>query len=52
LRRLIEAFTFEIDILTKRNSAQMKTHPGFQAIQAIRGIGPVLAAIFVAGSGT
>jgi hypothetical protein len=34
LRRLIDAFTFEIDILTKRNSAELKTHPGFQAIQA------------------
>ncbi len=55
LRRLIEAFTFEIDILTKRNSAQLtsqlKTHPGFQTIQAIRGVGPVLAAIFVAEIG-
>ena len=51
LRRLIDAFTFEIDILTKRNSALLKTHPGFQAIQAIRGVGPVLAAIFVAEIG-
>ena len=51
LRRLIDAFTFEIDILTKRNSAQLKTHPGCQAIQAIRGVGPVLAAIFVAEIG-
>jgi transposase len=44
-------FTFEIDILTKRNSTQLKTHPGFRAIQAIRGVGPVLAAIFVAEIG-
>jgi transposase len=51
LRRLIEVFTFEIDILTKRNSAHLKTHPGFQAIQAIRGVGPVLAAVFVAEIG-
>jgi transposase len=51
LRRLIDAFTFEIDILTKRNSTQLRTHPGFQAIQAIRGVGPVLAAIFVAEIG-
>jgi transposase len=51
LRRLIDAFTFEIDILTKRSSAELKTHPGFQAIQAIRGVGPVLAAIFVAEIG-
>ena len=51
LRRLIDAFTFEIDILTKRTSAQLRTHPGFQAVQAIRGVGPVLAAIFVAEIG-
>jgi transposase len=51
LRRLIDAFTFEIDILTKRNSAQLRSHSGFQAIQAIRGVGPVLAAIFVAEIG-
>jgi transposase len=51
LRRLIDAFTFEIDILTKRTSAELKTHPGFQAIQVIRGVGPVLAAIFVAEIG-
>src|SRR5438045_9541522 len=38
LRRLIDAFTFEIDILTKRTSADLKTHPGFQAIPAIRGV--------------
>jgi transposase len=51
LRRLIDAFTFEIDVLTKRNGAELKTHPGFQAIQAIHGVGPVLAAIFVAEIG-
>ena len=51
LRRLIDAFTFEIDVLTKRNSAQLRSHSGFQAIQAIHGVGPVLAAIFVAEIG-
>jgi transposase len=51
LRRLIEAFTFEIDLLTKRADARLKTHSGFQAIQAIGGVGPVLAAIFVAEIG-
>jgi transposase len=51
LRRLIEAFTFEIDIVAKRTTAQLKSHAGFQAIQAIRGVGPVLAAVFVAEIG-
>ena len=47
LRRLIDAFTFEIDILAKRTGAQLAGHPGFRAIQAIPGVGPVLAAVFV-----
>lgn len=48
---MIDAFTFEIDLFTKRAGARLKTHAGFQAIQAIRGVGPVLAAIFVAEIG-
>ncbi|SCE79684.1 Transposase [Micromonospora viridifaciens] len=51
LRRLIDAFTFEIDVLAKRTEAQLKTHPGYQSIQTIRGVGPVLAAVFVAEIG-
>jgi transposase len=51
LRRLIDALTFEIDVVTKRTSAGLSTHPGFRAVQNIRGVGPVLAAIFVAEIG-
>jgi transposase len=51
LRRLIDAFTFEIDILAKRVGAGLKGHPGFQAIQAVPGVGPVLGAVFVAEIG-
>jgi transposase len=51
LRRLIDAFTFEIDVLARRTTAELKAHPGFQAIQAIRGVGPVLAGVFVAEIG-
>jgi transposase len=51
LRRLIDAFTFEIDVLAKRTSAQLSAHCGFRAIQAIHGVGPVLAAVFVAEIG-
>jgi transposase len=39
LRRLIEAFTFEIDILAKRTSAELAAHPGYRAVQAIHGVG-------------
>lgn len=51
LRRLIDALTFEIDIVAKRTSAQLKHHRGFQAIQAVPGVGPVLGAVFVAEIG-
>lgn len=51
LRRLIDAFTFEIDTVGKRVSAGLHNHRGFQAIQAVPGVGPVLAAVFVAEIG-
>jgi transposase len=51
LRQLIDKFTFEIDVLAKRTTAQLARHRGFKAIQAIDGVGPVLAAIFVAEIG-
>ena len=47
LRRLIDALTFEIEIVAKRVGAQLSSHRGYRAIQAIHGVGPVLAAIFV-----
>jgi transposase len=51
LRRLIDAFTFEIDILAKRTAAQLAHHPGYRAVQTIPGVGPVLGAVFVAEIG-
>jgi transposase len=51
LRRLVDALTFEIDIVTRRTAADLHGHPGWRAIQAIQGIGPVLAAVFVAEIG-
>jgi transposase len=51
LRRLIDAFTFEIDMLAKRIAGDLADHPGYTAIQAIDGVGPVLAAVFVAEVG-
>jgi transposase len=49
--RLIEAFDFEIDVVTKRVTTKLKHVPGYLAIQAIPGVGPVLAAVFVAEIG-
>jgi transposase len=51
LLRLVDAFTFEIDAVGKRVTADLNRHPGFQAIQALPGVGPVLAAVFVAEIG-
>jgi transposase len=51
LRRLIDALTFEIDIVGRRTAADLSTHPGYRAVQAIDGVGPVLAAVFVAEIG-
>jgi hypothetical protein len=51
LRRLIEAFSFEIDRWAKRTAAQLAGHRGYRAVQAIGGVGPVLAAVFAAEIG-
>jgi transposase len=51
LRRLIDALTFEIDIVARRIAAGLSQHPGYQAVQTIDGVGPILAAIFVAEIG-
>jgi transposase len=51
LRRLIDALTFEIDIVAKRVTAGLARHPGFRAVQAIDGVGPILAMVFVAEIG-
>src|SRR5207248_9115779 len=51
LRRLIDALDFEIDTVTRRTSADLAAHPCFRAVQAVDGVGPVLAAVFVAEIG-
>ena len=51
LRRLIDALTFEIDIVARRVAAQLAGHPGYRAVQAIDGVGPILAMVLVAEIG-
>lgn len=51
LRRLIDAFTFEIDAVTGRTAGQLAGHRGYRAVQTIPGVGPVLGAVFVAEIG-
>jgi transposase len=51
LCRLLEALDFEIDLAAHLLSAKLAGHRGYQAIQAIPGVGPTLAAVFVAEIG-
>jgi transposase len=49
--RVITALDFEIELFTKLVAGRLRTDPGYQAIQVIPGVGPVLAAVFVAEIG-
>jgi transposase len=51
LRRLIDALDFEIDIVAKRTAVKLAADAGYLAVQAIDGVGPIFAAIFVAEIG-
>jgi transposase len=51
LRDLICAFDREVEIFERDIRRELKDHPGYEAIQAISGVGPVLAAVFVAEIG-
>jgi transposase len=51
LRDLIEVYDREIRQCDARIHRRLKGHPGYQAVQALRGVGPVLAAVFVAEIG-
>ena len=49
--RLIENLDFEIELFTKLVTGRLREDPGYTAIQVIPGVGPVLAAVFVAEIG-
>jgi transposase len=51
LRDLIALYGREIEILDRRIHARLRDDRGYRAIQAIHGVGPVLAAVFVAEIG-
>ncbi|MFI5490646.1 transposase [Micromonospora echinaurantiaca] len=51
LCRLIDTVDFEIDAVAGPIRARLAGHCGYTAIQAIPGVGPVLAAVFVAEVG-
>src|SRR5262245_50011311 len=45
LRRLLDAFGFEIDLYTTMTNARLATDPGYLAVQAVNGVGPILAGL-------
>jgi transposase len=49
--RVITALDFEIELFTKLVAGRLRTDRGYRAIQALPGVGPVLAAVFVAEIG-
>ena len=51
LLRVITALEFEIELFTKLVNGRLRTDPGYRTIQPIPGVGPVLAAVFVAEIG-
>ena len=51
LLRVITALDFEIDLYAKLVAGRLRTDPGYRAIQPIPGVGPILAAVFVAEIG-
>jgi transposase len=51
LRRVLELVEGEIDRFAALGRARLGGHHGYRAIQAIPGVGPVLAAVFVAEIG-
>jgi transposase len=51
LRDLMEIYNRELALIERELRARLKTHAGYQAIQAIKGVGPIMAAIFVAEIG-
>ena len=51
LRDVIEVYDRQIHDCDVRIHRRLKGQPGYEAIQALRGVGPVLAAVFVAEIG-
>jgi transposase len=51
LLRLVTALDFEVDLYTDLVAGRLRGDAGYRAIQAIPGVGPVLAAVFVAEIG-
>jgi transposase len=51
LRRLIDDIDIEVDLFTRLTRGRLVADPGYVAVQQLPGVGPVLAAVFVAEIG-
>lgn len=51
LRRVMEGLDFEIDLFTRMVAGRLARDPGYVALQQIPGVGPILAAVFLAEIG-
>jgi transposase len=51
LLRLIEAVDFEVELFAQLVAGRLRADAGYRAIQALPGVGPTLAAVFVAEIG-
>jgi transposase len=50
-RRMIGMLDWEVELFTNLVAGRLRTDPGYRAVQAIPGVGPTLAAVFVAEIG-
>jgi transposase len=48
---VLECLDFEVEVFTSLVTGRLRDHCGYRAIQAIPGVGPILAAVFVAEIG-
>ena len=51
LQRLIDVLDGEVDLFARLAKGRLVADPGYQAVQTIPGIGPILAAVFLAEIG-
>ena len=51
LLRIITSLDFEVDLYAQLVAGRLRTDPGYRAVQTVPGVGPILAAVFVAEIG-
>jgi transposase len=51
LRDLLEIYQRELALVERETASRLRDHAGYRAVQAIHGVGPIIASIFVAEIG-